>query len=308
MNRWKLCTIGDTTVSVHPIMFVSLLYAFVVGHGWFMVLATVSILLHECAHAMTAAAFGQRPHSIELTPLGAVMRLEDEACLPAVKRGLMLLAGPVMTLLLCWCALSLAKVHLISMELGRMLFLSNLSILLLNLLPALPLDGGRLLSLVLECLLPLRTVNRIMRTIGSSLGIGMILINLYISWKYGGWNLSLACAGCCLVYTAVIATTTQALAELRQLMDRKIAFERTMQRKICWIAVPVTLSLRRLIQLLPTGKMAMFIGLGAGTMKPYGWLSEQEIIQHYLQKPQSSYEEVLKMYPERLVFKQNSTI
>lgn len=308
MSRWRIGSIGETDICIHPVMPVCLLYAFITGHGLFMALSTVSILLHEATHAFTAAIFGQSPHCIELTPLGAVMRLEDEARLPCIKRAGMLLAGPAMTLLLCWSSLLFTKKGMLSVEIGRILFLSNLSILMLNLLPALPLDGGRLLSLLLERFAPLQLVHRIMRGIGSLLGISMILLNIYATWNLGGWNLSLAFAGCCLMYSAITATTSQALAELRHFVDRKIAFERRGRLAISWIAVSSAMPLRNLLRLLPAGKMAMFSGFEIGSMKSCGWLTENEVIQQYLRKPDARFSETVKMYPERLNSAQNSTI
>lgn len=301
-------TLGETAMYIHPVMPVYAVYALVTGNGLFMVVSTMSILLHEAAHALTAAAFGQPPGSIELTPLGAIMHLEDTSRLSAPKRAGMLLAGPVMTLLLCWLSMTMNRCGMLPIHLGRTIFLCNISILAVNLMPALPLDGGSLLSLLLEQCMPLRIVDTIMRLVGSVLGCGMILLNVYASWKLGGWNLSLAIAGCCLLYSAVIATRTQAMAELRQFMDRKIAFERRGAMKIRWIAVPNTIPLRQLLRNLPAGQLALFAGFELGSMKPCGWLSENEVIQHYLESPQLRYSDVVKMHPDRLNSAQNGTI
>lgn len=308
MIRWRIATIRNTDISIHPIVPIYLLYSAVIGHGQFMLIALVSILLHEAAHALVATCFGQPPRSIELTPLGAVMRLEDEARLPPFRRALMLLAGPGMTLLLCWSTLALSIKGVFPLIIGRMIFLSNLSILIMNLLPALPLDGGRLLTLVLASIAPMHLVHRIMRRIGRILGIGLILLNVYTSWRSGGWNLSLAFAGCCLLYSSVVSTTSQAMAELCYLMDRKIAFERKNKQTIHWLAVTSTMPLHKLVRVLPADKMVMFVGVEVGTMKLCGWLSESEVVQHYLRQPNSTYAEVVKFHPDRIRITQNSTI
>lgn len=308
MRCWRVLNFGKTTVYIHPVMPLYALYAMLTGNGLFMALSTISILLHEAAHALTATAFGQAPTRIELTPLGAIMHLEDASTLPTLKRAGMLLAGPSMTFVLCWFSLMMTRYGMLSVFVGRTIFLCNISILVVNLLPALPLDGGSLLALLLEQCLSLRLVNRIMRVIGSILGCGMILLNVYASWKLGGWNLSLAIAGCCLLYSAVIATRSQAMTELRYYMDRKIAFERNGAMKIRWIAVPDSTPLRQLLQRLPPACMAMFAGFEAGSMKPSGWLTENEVIQHYLKNPQLRYSDVVKMHPDRLKSAKNGTI
>lgn len=308
MMRWRICTIGETTVYVHPVMPIYALYALLTGNGLFMAVSTISILLHEAAHTLLAKIFSHPPSSIELTPLGAIMHLDDTRRLSPIRRAAMLLAGPCMTLVLCWFAILLSKCGMLSITLGRTIFLCNVSILFVNLLPALPLDGGSLLSLMLEQFMPLRLVQKCMRIIGCILGSGLILLNIYASWKLGGWNLSLAISGCCLMYTAITATESQAIAELRQFMDRKIAFERKGMQKISWIAVPYTAPLVQLVRSLPPGRMAMFAGLELGSMQSFGWLTENEVIQHYLENPHSKYSDVVKLYPDRLNLHQNSTI
>ena len=87
MRTWRIASLGATEVRVHPVLSLYLAYAWLTGHGLFALLAFGSILLHELAHAACAAAFGQAPHCIEITPLGAVMRLEDENRLTITNDG-----------------------------------------------------------------------------------------------------------------------------------------------------------------------------------------------------------------------------
>ena len=82
-----------------------------------------------------------------------------------------------------------------------------------------------MLGLLLEKLLPLRIARLTIRTTGMTVGVMMILLNIYASLRLNGWNLSLAFAGCCMLYTSSVATTTHAAAELRYFMDRKIGLE-----------------------------------------------------------------------------------
>ncbi len=256
------------------------------GHGAFSVISMLSILLHEGAHALAALLFGQAPACIELTPLGAVMKLEDETRLKPLKRTIMLLAGPAATMMLCYASFILTKRGVIGHEQAKMLFMSNLSILLLNLLPALPLDGGRLLSLLLGQFLSIHIVNKVMQVIGGLLGIGMIALNVYASWRLGGWNLSLAFAGCCLLYSSAMSTTTYAMQELRHFMDRKILLEHKGYIPVSWYMALHKEPLRKLVRQLPAGRAAMFVCIEQGSMKPMGWLTESAVIQRYLDSPE----------------------
>jgi len=285
MNRWRVCTLGQTEIYVHPALLLYVSYALLTGHLTFIIVAMLSILLHETAHAVVSSLCGFPPRSLEITPLGAVMHLEDDSRIPVLRRAAVILAGPAMTLLLCWAAVQGQKAGVFGMSTGRLLFLANLSIVILNLLPVLPLDGGRLLAILLGCLGSQRSVYRILRLLGYCLGISLIALNLWCSWRMGGWNLSLAFAGCCVLYSTTAAATTRAMAELRSFMDRKILLERRGSRKTVCITCLHTETVACLVRKLPAGRNAVFLCLEAGSMRLMGWIDEYRLVQYYLQNP-----------------------
>lgn len=308
MRGLRIFSLGATEVLLHPALPLCFLYALLTGHGTFMLLSMLSILLHEGSHVIVSMMFGQSPSSVELTPLGAVMRLEDEGRLRFLPRLLMLLAGPAATLILSWAAVQLTLHGALSAETGRLLFMGNLSILILNLLPVLPLDGGRILSLVLEKLLPLQICRRAMRMLGCLVGIGLIILNVYATLQLGGWNLSLALAGCCMLYSSSVATTTQAAAEMRYFMDRKIRLEQKGWIGTRIISARIDLPLRRLIHSLPPRNLAIFAGIEPGTMRMLGYIHEGELIQQYLSKPGVTLSEALLLYQTRSYSAKSDTI
>lgn len=286
--RKRILTIGRTDVYVHAATLLFMLYALVTGYISLLLCSMASVLLHESAHAGAAALAGRPPREIELSPLGAVMRLDDEYALRPVARLLMLCAGPAATMLICLLSIRLAAAGMISMQTGQQLFMSNLAILLINVLPALPLDGGRLLMLLLSMIVKPHVVRVIMRISGTLLGLAAIGLNIWVSWQYGGWNLSLAAAGCYLLYSASAATTTLAMAELRTFMDRKIRLEKCGGCRCVHIAVFRNAPLRQAIRRLLPGRMCMFTLLEPGTMRCTGQMTEFELIAAYLAHPEYS--------------------
>lgn len=291
--------IGMTEIRLHPALLLYAGYAFLTGHGTFMAIATLSILLHEAAHALASAAMGEIPDYIELTPLGAMMRLDDKKRLPPQRLVVVLLAGPAMTLAICAVSLHLTMARQIPFTVGQLLFMSNLSILIINLIPALPLDGGRLLALLLGLWFRPRVISKIMQTVGSVIGLGLIGLNVYTSWKLGGWNLSLSFIGCCIIYCSSVGTTTRAAAELRSFMERKIWFERKQCLPMTCRAALHTQPLRRLVRDLPQRRMVMFVCLEAGSMNYLGSITEAEVIQQYLDAPGRRLSEAVEHVPGR---------
>ncbi len=286
--RWRVLTIGTTDIYLHLATLLFGAYAWWLGYGPLLAASLLSIFLHEAAHAAVAALAGRMPGEIEISPLGAVLRLEDEARLPPFRRALMLAAGPAMTFALCFLSIRATAMGFLTAETGRLFFMSNLSILLMNLLPALPLDGGRLLALLLGCMCRPSTVRTVMRIIGSILGTAAIIGNVYISWTQGGWNLSLASAGCFLLYSAATGITTQAMAELRRFMDRKIWLEKQGSAPCRNVAILSGQPLHHALRRLAPRCVTLFTLIEPGTMKRIGLMTEHQLIAAYLDRPEQT--------------------
>jgi len=107
----------------------------------------VSIVLHELGHALVALRHGLRTRSITLFIFGGVAQLEQD---PRDGRAefWMAAAGPVVSLTLAGLLYAYATLPFVgpsAVAVARYLALINLILALFNLVPAFPMDGGRLL-------------------------------------------------------------------------------------------------------------------------------------------------------------------
>lgn len=295
MRNWRVAVVGCTELKIHPAVLIYIIYAWMTGHLAFALIALISISLHEIAHAIVAGLCGQPLRAIELTPLGATLRVDDPDKLSFMKRFFVLAAGPLASWFMCIISIWFVQNTDISYELCRLLFMANLSILLINILPAYPLDGGRLLALVLGCLIPKHIVHRIMRIAGMVIGLFLIVLNLYLTWHAGGWNYSLALSGCCLIHSAQTESLTWSLIELREFLDRKIAFEKKQRLPLACYAITSNTHIRDIVRRLPPRRMGVFICVEPGSMRCQGWLTENDIMQHYLNTPSADVLQVLHM-------------
>lgn len=284
-TRRRLFTIGETDIYLHLGTLLFAAYMVLTGHGGLLAVSFGSILLHEIAHGAVCWGFGKPPNEIEITPLGCLMRLEEESALSPGKRLMVLCAGPLASLALCWAALAATKLGWISGEAGRRLFCCNLLLVLGNLLPALPLDGGRILALVLSLRFRGETVQRVMRISGTVLGLACIGLNLMLSITHGGWNLSCAMAGCFLMYAAAVGTTSFALAELRRLIDRKTRLEARQTCPCKWLTVTPQTPLQKAVSLLPSAAYAMLAVVQPADMSLMAQVGEGTLIAAYLEQP-----------------------
>lgn len=130
---------------IHPLFLCLLVLAASVGLVWETVVVFVVVLLHEWAHAITATALGYRVREITLFPFGGVAVIERESPSWSPRDEVWIAAaGPLCNGLLVLAALVLYSAHLWSEGFSTFFVRANLTMALFNLLPALPLDGGRI--------------------------------------------------------------------------------------------------------------------------------------------------------------------
>jgi Zn-dependent protease/CBS domain-containing protein len=114
----------------------------------FAVLLYVSVLLHELSHTVVALRAGLGVRRISLHLLGGESEIERPAETPGREAGIAV-AGPLVSLLVAGLAFALGELldpGTVGRLLARALMLSNLVVGTFNLLPGLPLDGGRVVS------------------------------------------------------------------------------------------------------------------------------------------------------------------
>ncbi len=128
--------------------------AVVFGRTRTLAVCAVSLSLHELSHAFMAHRLGFPIAAIEIQPFGFIARLARSPNTPSESAAIAA-AGPVMSLLLALCAAGMLRIaaSIPGVSPGFSAFnrrvlsefsFFNLSLGVVNLLPVLPLDGGRL--------------------------------------------------------------------------------------------------------------------------------------------------------------------
>jgi len=146
-----------------------------------------SVLLHEIGHTLVARRYGIRTLEIVMYPIGGISRPERQ---PAAREELWIaLAGPMVNLLLAAVLLGWIAAHqgLLALKelaqptdanLAQRIALGNLALCVFNLLPAYPMDGGRILRSFLALHRPEQEATRIAAGAGQMLAILMGLAGL----------------------------------------------------------------------------------------------------------------------------------
>jgi len=180
-----------------------------------LVLAFLCVALHEYGHALTARYFGIRTRGITLLPIGGIAELERNPSSPAQEFWIAL-AGPAVNFALAGLLFSfswgtggsppgLAGTGIETSVLGWLLRL-NLLLGSFNLLPALPMDGGRILRAALALWMPSLAATRIAASIARGIAAFMVVFGL----SRDQWMLALIGV---FVWTAARAELRQARAQ-----------------------------------------------------------------------------------------------
>ena len=147
-----------------------------------LVLIFACVVVHELAHCLVGRPRGAVVHEIVLLPIGGVSKLEhlpetpsDELAMaiagPAASVGLAALAGAAALL----AHDALLPIELFGGSLLAGLFWFNLIIAAFNLLPAFPLDGGRVFRALLERRYDLEHATRLAARIGRGVAVVLML-------------------------------------------------------------------------------------------------------------------------------------
>ena len=154
----------------------------------FVILLYVSVLVHELSHSLVARGYGLPVRRIVLWPLGGVSEIEREAPTPG-REFAIAAAGPALSLVLGGIGWGLYQVVNtgIAGALIWMLMFANLIVGIFNLLPGLPLDGGRMLRAVIWAVTKKPTTATLAAAwTGRVLAIGLLAVPFFTGGLAGG--------------------------------------------------------------------------------------------------------------------------
>jgi Zn-dependent protease len=208
IRAWKIGTAFGIDVRIHWLFFlvpVYLVYSSLkLGESWpfiglklvWMVAVFACVLFHEFGHSFAARYFGIPTLDITLLPIGGVARLQRNATRSHEELAIAL-AGPAVNLAIAvllfvpWAVFSEMRIpreiSLIGADFLFFVMLSNVALLVFNLVPAYPMDGGRVVRAFLSWVMPSNQATIWAARLGQSLAILAGIFSVLFSF----WSLFL---------------------------------------------------------------------------------------------------------------------
>lgn len=157
------------------------------------------VVLHEFGHALTAKRYGINTKDITLYPIGGVARLESIPREPR-REFFVAVAGPLVNVAiagLLWAYLVASgqmpdfealqntdpeEIDGMSLPFGFNLLVANVILVVFNLIPAFPMDGGRMLRALLAFKMDRSKATQIAAKIGQLLAIGFVIFGFFYNF------------------------------------------------------------------------------------------------------------------------------
>lgn len=143
-KSYKIGRIAGIDLYLHGTFFLLLLLTALSGGALTLVMLFAIVVLHELGHALAARHYGIPTQAITLYPIGGVARMQGGRFTPH-QEMVVAAAGPAVNFALAGVTLLFPPTPLLSLFLAY-----NLGLGLFNLLPAFPMDGGRILRAFLS--------------------------------------------------------------------------------------------------------------------------------------------------------------
>src|SRR6267142_4287612 len=190
--------------------------AMALGRILFLLLLFLCVVLHEFGHAIAAKNFGINTPDITLLPIGGVARLERMPDEPR-QELIIALAGPLVNVVIAlalfavvgWRGLA-AQAMMGGSDLLAQLLVINVVLVLFNLLPAFPMDGGR----VLRALLATRLSYARATQVAANVGQGFAFVFGFIGLLWNPFLLFIA------LFVYIGASQEAALAQMKDVSRR----------------------------------------------------------------------------------------
>jgi stage IV sporulation protein FB len=211
---------GGTAYRLHPLFVLLMMTSILTGYFVEMLTLFGVVTIHELGHVAAAKSFGWRVREVQLLPFGGVAAVDEASNVPAREEFLVALCGPLQN---AWMAAFAYTMNLLGWgdsAYWQYFLQANVVVGLFNLLPVLPLDGGKMLQSLLSYVISYHRAMTVSTYLSLLVSI-MVVIAAVIRYPGGGVQLNLLVIGIFLFYSNWFGYKNLPYLFLRFLVNRE---------------------------------------------------------------------------------------
>jgi stage IV sporulation protein FB len=250
-------------IRIHPLFLLILMASIAVGMFVQTLVLFTIVVVHELGHIFVAVSYGYKVREMQILPFGGVAKLEHGAMGWNPRHEVAIaIAGPLNNFLMILVGMLLHATGLWSDALTQFFIKGNLMIGFFNLLPALPLDGGRILRAATSRERGFRAATEVSIRMSYLLATVLIVSGLVSLWV-GSTNLAFLMLGSFLALSAW-ELRKQMKVDVIRFLDAKRRDKRKEAQLVRSLAVPGTTKVRDVIEKFAPDAYHMIYILDAG--------------------------------------------
>lgn len=235
------------------------------------------ILIHEMAHVIAARILKLKVREIELLPFGGAVKIQSIFELNPIHEVIIAAAGPISNILLLMIYFWGIQMGWVKEAIANTFFINtNLMIAGFNLLPALPLDGGRILRAILSREMGIKKATQIASGAGLLLALLLAVVGIY-GLYYRVFNYSIFILAGFLAYSAFKERRTATYVMLRDITYKKEALLKEGSLPIRNIAVIYDLPIKDVVKRFVPQKYH-YVQVLDEQLREKGILNESQIV------------------------------
>lgn len=271
----KIGTFFDIELYANKLLIGMVAISILTGNGRKVATIFLVVFAHELAHVVTAQIFGLQVKEIEMYPFGGAIKMGSLLELNPTHEIIVSLAGPIANIMIA--TIYVALDYRLNMGGHEYFIRANLMLACFNILPALPLDGGRAIRAMLSKEIGLKNSTQIMANGGIVLSIFMIASGIYAILN-GILNITIFFIAAFLIYSAIKEKRTAAYVVFRDITNKRDTLLKKGSMEIRYIAVIDDTPLTEIVKRF-TPHRYHYINVIDYKMERQGSISESQVIE-----------------------------
>ncbi len=267
-------------LKINLLMIPAVVFLLIVGMGDVVLYYIPTVLLHEWAHVIFASALGMTVSEMELFPFGCAAKLQCFA-VSRTKEIVVAAAGPAANMAAA-CAIFFIDKYGFEITVAERLISSNLALAAVNMLPALPLDGGRIVRAIFASFIGYKRATRLTACAGIFFAAVLLGVGVWALFQ-DTLNPSFFIMGFFLCLAAVKELKSAPYTLIRDFSGKRETIDKRKTLSINRFAAMRTETLRDIMREFEAGKYNMVTVLDKD-LGVLGELDERQILDGMIEK------------------------